>query len=121
MKALEEKQALKSGMAAKVRNEQMKTAVAGLRLEMAELKDKQKANIDADELRHEQYMAALKELQPTVDSFNELALSIADKSREMEQQSAQLFSQADSEAQSRVLLFKVWIHLFELISHIIWP
>ena len=107
MKALEERQAAKSGMAAKVRDEQMKTAVAGLRLEMAELKEKRKAEIDNDKLRNKQYAAALKELQPTVASLKEQSLRFADRVREIEQQSSQLLVQAASEAQSRDTIFKV--------------
>ena len=80
-------------MAAKVRDEQMKTAVAGLRLEVAELKERRKVEAANNELRHKQYTAALKELQPAVAGLKEQGLLFTDKIRDIEQQSSQLLIQ----------------------------
>lgn len=116
VKALEDKQAAKSGMAAKVRGEQLKAAVAQLRMDMYELKEKLKAEGNDNKTRHKHHVAALKELYSTVTTLKEQGLVSNEKVREIEQQSSHLLMQAASEAQTRDALFTVRSFLFNLLS-----
>ena len=103
---MEEKQVAK-GMAAKVRDEQLKVAAAALRMEMGELKEKLKAEGNDYKAKHKEHTAALKELRLMVDSLNQQGSGSSEKIREIEQQSSQLPIQAADEAQARDALFAV--------------